>query len=73
MVSKQAQVILQLGQGSGHMFLTLLFISHGGESGLRALLTLLSPFLLVAIRHSRFVSSSPTGLPLTSSMEESVQ
>lgn len=32
MVSEQAQVILQLGQGSGHMLFTLLFISRGGES-----------------------------------------
>lgn len=50
MVSEQAQMILQLGQGSGHMFLTLLFSSCGGESGPRPLLTLLSPFLLVAIQ-----------------------
>lgn len=50
MVSEQAQVILQLGRGSEHMFLTLLLISRGGESGLRPLLTLLSPFLRAAIK-----------------------
>lgn len=67
MVSEQAQVILQLGWGSGHMFLTLLFISCGGESGLRPVLTLLSPFPLTAIKHSEFITSTRIGMSVTSS------
>lgn len=41
MVAEQGQVILQLGRGSVHMLLALLFFSCGGESSPRPLLTLL--------------------------------
>lgn len=72
MVSEQAQVILQLGWGSGHMFLALLFTSHDGESGLRPFLTLLSPFLLAATKHSGLSPAVTLGCPSPAAPEAAV-